>query len=300
MQQQAVNTNVDQWRQAGHFSEFQNQTVFNRHNQGPPQSDKPSLVLIHGFPTASWDWHRMWGDLEQQFELTAVDMLGFGLSGKPAQLKYTIALQSDLHEFVLQQRGISNCHLLVHDYGVSVAQELLARQLENQLRFQIKSCIFLNGGLFHGIHRPLLIQKLLASPLGFLLPPLMGKGSLQRSMRRIFSPQFQPDQWEIDQMWSLIEQADGRRAIPKVSRYMHERRVHYHRWLNALQQAKVPLRLVSGSLDPISGANLAQAYRELIPNPDVVDLTDTGHYPQLENPGAVLNACRAFWNDLPV
>lgn len=53
-------------------------------------------------------------------------------------------------------------HVLAHDYGDSVAQELLARHYEG--RFHMASCVFLNGGLFPETHRPALVQKLLLSP----------------------------------------------------------------------------------------------------------------------------------------
>lgn len=291
---------VSDWQQAGGYTAFQKYAVYRRHSDTQASDGKPHLLLIHGFPTASWDWHCLWPELAEQFELSAVDMLGFGLSDKPPGMNYTIAGQADLQEFILAQRGVGHTHLLVHDYGVSVAQELLARQLEGQLEFRIDSCIFLNGGLFHGIHKPLPIQHLLASRLGPLLSPFMGKSALRRSMRRILAPDFQPDEWDIEQMWSLIERQNGKRALPRISRYMHERKRFYQRWLQALTEAQIPLRLIDGMLDPISGAALAHAYRELIPNPDVIELHDTGHYPQLENPAAVLGACMDFWRGLQV
>lgn len=289
---------VNDWQTTGSTCQYQNLDIYCRHSQQTVNSTRPNLLLIHGFPTASWDWHLLWSLLEQQFQLTAIDMLGFGLSAKPKQGPYSIALQADLHEFIAQQRGIQGTHLLVHDYGVSVAQELLARQREGKLNFQIESCVFLNGGLFHGVHKPLPIQHLMASPLGFLLVPFLGKAALRRSMQRILAPDFQPDEWDIDQMWSLIERNQGNHVMHKVSRYMHERKRFYQRWLQALTEADIPMRLVVGSLDPISGAHLAVAYQELIPTPDVIELADTGHYPQLENPTAVLNACQSFWRKI--
>ena len=50
------------------------------------------------------------------------------------------------------------------------------------------------------------------------------------------------------------------------------------------------MRVVCGADDPVSGAHMAQRYRELIPQPDVVLLEGIGHYPQCEDPQAVLNA----------
>jgi len=298
MQQALDQVSVTDWQKLGHYCDYQGYKVYCRHSNTSVSPQQPSLLLIHGFPTASWDWHRIWNAVAQSFELSAIDMLGFGLTDKPKTLNYSIAKQADLHEFMMQQRGISTTHLLVHDYGVSVAQELLARQLEGRLSFQILSCVFLNGGLFHGVHRPLLIQKILASPFGFLLSPFMGKAAMRRSMQRIFSPSFQPDEWEIEQMWALLERAGGKQVIAKVSGYMHERKHYYQRWLTALTDANISLRLVVGSVDPISGSNLATAYRQLIPKPDVIELTNTGHYPQLENPQAVIEACQSFWSPL--
>ncbi len=295
MSEHSNRISVAEWRQAGHYRQYQNLRIFCRHPQASADPGRPALLLIHGFPTASWDWYRLWPDLSQRFALSAIDMPGFGLSAKPRRLNYSIALQADLHESVAVQRQLKNTHLLVHDYGVSVAQELLARQRAGQLGFRINSCIFLNGGLFHGIHRPLLIQHLMASPLGFLLTPWLGKAALGRNMRRIFAPQYQPDDWHIDQMWALISEHKGQQVMPRLSRYLHERKHFYQRWLTALTDAAIPLRLIVGSLDPISGAHLADAYRQLIPGPDVVELNDTGHYPQLENPRAVLTACDDFW-----
>ena len=89
-------------------------------------SGKP-LVLVHGYPTAAWDWHRVWGTLGERRSLIAPDMIGFGLSDKPRS-GYTIHRQADMHEALLNHLGIGEYDALVHDYGVSVGQELLARR----------------------------------------------------------------------------------------------------------------------------------------------------------------------------
>jgi pimeloyl-ACP methyl ester carboxylesterase len=80
----------------------------------------------------------------------------------------------------------------------------------------------------------------------------------------------------------------------RLIRYMAERRAHRERWVGALQRAHVPLRLVCGAVDPVSGAHMAARYEELVPAPDVVLLPDVGHYPQVEAPEAVLAAYYGF------
>jgi pimeloyl-ACP methyl ester carboxylesterase len=61
-----------------------------------------------------------------------------------------------------------------------------------------------------------------------------------------------------------------------------------------MQTTRVPLRLVNGPDDPVSGAHMVARYRELIPAPDTVSLPGIGHYPQVEAPSAVLDAFLQF------
>jgi pimeloyl-ACP methyl ester carboxylesterase len=60
--------------------------------------------------------------------VTAPDLLGFGFSSKPKQHRYGIREQADLCESLCLGLGIRRCHVFCHDYGDTVAQELLARQ----------------------------------------------------------------------------------------------------------------------------------------------------------------------------
>ncbi len=286
---------AEQWRKRGQMLRCADLRLFVCRHDSATASQQQNLVLIHGFPTASWDWHRVWADCNNEFATTlAMDMPGFGFSDKPAHLPYTLALQADLHERLLQQSGITHCHLLVHDYGVSVAQELLARQLRGTLDFRIRSCVFLNGGLFHGVHRPLLIQHLLASPLGPLLQPLLGKPTLIRSMRKLFRRPLSA--LDLEQMWSLISHQQGQKLIPQIIRYLHERKLYAQRWLEAMQRTDVPLHLIVGQCDPISGDHIATAWSKLIATDNITRLPDCGHYPQLECPLEVMRHCQQFWH----
>jgi pimeloyl-ACP methyl ester carboxylesterase len=153
---------------------------------------------------------------------------------------------------------------------------------------------FLNGGLFPETHHPVLIQKLLLSPFGPLIARLTNKKAVARNMGRIFGPQTQPDAQLIDAYWELMTMHDGLRVFPKLIGYMPERRLRRARWVGALQTTSLPLKLIDGLLDPISGAHMVQRYRELIAHPDVTELAGIGHYPQVEAPRDVLAAYLGF------
>ena len=278
---------LNDWKAAGHYFTYKQQQIFvNESGSGE------SLLLIHGFPTASWDWYRMWPDLVQEYHVLAADFLGFGFSDKPRNYPYSILDQADLLEALLREKGIERVHIISHDYGDTVAQELLARFQESvkkgETGVEIRSLCLLNGGLFPEVHRPLLVQKILMSPLGFIVGRLFNRAKLGKNFKNIFGPNTQPTEAELDDFWTLVRGNGGRYVFHLLIRYMTERVQYRERWVGALQAAKIPLCFINGVADPISGQHMVDRYRELIPNPQVVELKDIGHFPLIEAPEAVL------------
>jgi pimeloyl-ACP methyl ester carboxylesterase len=80
----------------------------------------------------------------------------------------------------------------------------------------------------------------------------------------------------------------------KIFHFLEERIDNRERWVGALQQTSVPLRLINGVADPIAGQAMADTYREIVPRADVVMLPDIGHFPHLEAPEQVLQAHAEF------
>lgn len=281
------------WKAAGKTFDYNGHSIFYRE-----QGTGPALVCIHGFPTASWDWHPLWPELTQRFRVVAADMIGFGFSAKPRKYRYSIHDQAMIHEHLLHELGIDFIHILAHDYGDTVAQELLARHLERRqfstTGIKIESVCFLNGGLFPEAHRARFIQKALRSPLGPLLTRLTSERRFRRSLAAVFGKATQPSTDTLADAWTLVTNNDGTKITPQLLRYVKERRDYRTRWVGALQHTSVPCRFINGTADPISGAHMADRYREVVPHPDIVLLDGIGHYPQLEDPQAVLRAFLEF------
>jgi pimeloyl-ACP methyl ester carboxylesterase len=80
-------TPLAQWEAAGRYVDWHGHRIFVR-DAGP--SDAETLLLIHGFPTASWDWEALWTELTQYFRVVAPDLIGFGFSAKPARYAYSV------------------------------------------------------------------------------------------------------------------------------------------------------------------------------------------------------------------
>ena len=288
----------ESWREGGRRFTHRGHAIFWQAG-GSGGEEGRTLLCIHGFPTASWDWHALWPALCQQFDrVVAPDMIGFGWSDKPYAYRYSIFDQADLHENLLRAEGIRRYHILAHDYGDTVAQELLARHQDRRAAgddsLVLQSVCLLNGGLFPETHRAARVQKLLLTPLGPLLGVLMNERSFARSFAAVFGKETRPDAAELRQFWQLLAHHGGKRIAHKLIRYIPERRANRARWVGALQSASLPLRLIDGPVDPISGAHMVERYRELVPKPDTVLLPGIGHYPQVEDPQGTLRAFLAF------
>lgn len=288
----------DEWRAAGEAFDFNGHRIFYRQHRRDAERPR-ALICIHGFPTASWDWQAVWERLIAAFDIVlAPDMLGFGFSAKPRGHRYSIMEQCSLHEALAQRLGIEEAVLLAHDYGDTVAQEWLARAIDGSARVRPQAVALLNGGLFPETHRARFVQKALASRVGPLLAQTMGRRGFDRTFRGIFGANSQPSEAELDAFWELATRDGGKAAMARLIGYMAERREHRERWVGALTASPVPLRVIDGLDDPVSGAHMVQRYRELVANPDVVELPGIGHYPQVEAPEAVADAFLS-WPELP-
>lgn len=261
---------------------------------------KPTMFFIHGFPTSTRDWAALWQGLEQDYHLLAPDMLGFGFSSKPEKHVYSIMEQADILGAFLRAKDIKACHVIAHDYGDTVAQEMLARENANapEDRRFLSLCL-LNGGLFPETHHAKFIQKILLSPLGPLVNKLSSKRQFQKSFSSVFGPNTKPSADDIDIFWDIITHDGGKRVFHELITYMRDRKAHRQRWLDALKEACVPIQLINGSFDPVSGTHMVMRFRELgCMALDIVELPDIGHYPQLEAPDDVRRALRRFLNQV--
>jgi pimeloyl-ACP methyl ester carboxylesterase len=287
-----VDAELERWKDRGRCFDYLGFEVFYR-----TEGSGPRLLLIHGYPFSSFDWVHIWPALSERFSLVAPDMLGMGFSAKPVRYDYSVHDHADMHEALLAHLGVHECHVLAHDIGVSVAQELLARdELGEQTAapFHIKSITWLNGGLFHEAYTPRPIQRLLSgTPLGEVLARyrrvLLLDAVLDRAVGEMFGPRTKPSPELLAQFRELLDYNDGRRVTHKVGRFVVDRYHHRNRWVRAMRQTRLPMRLIDGPSDPNSGRHMADRYQELVPNPDVVLLDEQiGHWPQIEDPENVI------------
>lgn len=174
--------------------------------------------------------------------------------------------------------------LIAHDMGTSVATELLARDLQGQLPFDLQRAVIGNGSVI--LHRASLrpAQKLLRGPFGPILSRLSNASSFQRAFGRLFSADHPMSEQEAQAQWALWSANDGHRIAHLLIAYLDERVKYASRWHGAVRDWPKPLSFVWALDDPVATANVLDGLRELRPAAPVIELRGVGHYPQVEVP----------------
>ncbi len=278
---------LNNWRQNGNYFDYRGNRIFYRFDENSRNS-KNVVLCLHGFPSSSFDYHKIWNRLTENFSVLAFDMIGYGFSDKPPDFDYTTFNQADVLQGLINNLRIEKLHILAHDYGNTITQELLVRSEENRLNFSVETICFLNGALFPETHRPIAAQKLLISPLGFLFGRLISDAKFKRSLASVFGANTKPTEAELDDFVTVFKYNDGKRIAHKLIRYMSERKKYRARWVGAIERMRQPFRFINGLDDKVSGAHLVKRFREVVPHQiDIIELANVGHYPHYEVPETV-------------
>jgi pimeloyl-ACP methyl ester carboxylesterase len=273
---------------------------------GAPLSPMP--LYIHGVPTNSDDWisprasyrvrpwwKRWWRakrDTDDWMELPpyelgflersgglAVDLPGFGRSGKPGNLRYTIPEYADFIERFLDFVGVERVSLVVHDWG-TVGLAFAQRRPERIARLVIINAIpFLPGYRWHRVARvwrtPLLGELVMGST---------GRQTLRRaSAESNFTPGPLPEAW-LDTVLDHFDQGTQRAILrlyrsspPSVLAAAGTR----------LGELTMPALVIWGTADSYIPARFGRGYAEALPDAELLELPDAGHVPWLDRPEVI-------------
>ena len=89
-------------------------------------------------------------------------------------------------------------------------------------------------------------------------------------------------------------------ADAETIRYIEERSRFRERWIGALERLDIPVLVAWGEKDPVAVLAIAERLAGEIPGAGLVTWDDLGHYPQVEDAGAVVPKALAFWDALDV
>ncbi len=277
---------VRAWRDSGAIEDAAGRRIFARRRD----SDGPLLLFVHGFPSSSYDWRFLLAELGEPRSL-AFDCLGFGLSEKPRGKDYSLFEQADIVEALVGDHD-GPVVAVGHDMGTSVCTELLARDVDAKLGFDLAGMLLFNGSIVAELASLTLAQKILLSRAGPIAAKLSTKRFFVQQFGGVFSEAHPLSDEEADDQWALLEAGNGRGLGHHQVAYYNERIVNAERWHGALGEWPGELHYVWGLKDPVATTVMFEAVKKIRPQAPATPLPELGHYPQLEDPPQIAEAVR--------
>lgn len=264
----AADTPARDWHAGGTYFTWQSPLPENRGREvkvfhvsaGDPRN--PAILLVHGFPTSSYDFRPLIDALKQDFHVHALDFPGYGMSDKPgAPYRYTLAQDAQLiWDFVTKIVPLQEFVLFSHDRGDSVALNFLQMyQAEAAPPFRITHQVLTNANLYLPLANLTDFQKTMLDPAASaaavrnVTPERLaaGLGATQ------YTPPLAPDDPEVRALAYAFAWQQGTQVIPATIQYLAERRQFELGFLDALAKSDVPATLIWGAHDMVSPLRVA-------------------------------------------
>ncbi|GGV31405.1 alpha/beta hydrolase [Kitasatospora herbaricolor] len=246
-------------------------------------ADAPTLLLLHGFPSASHQFRRLFDALGSRFRLIAPDYPGFGFSDSPppADFRYSFDGLADVVEDFCLALGLDRFAMYIFDFGAPVGLRLATRRPE-----WITGLVVQNGNAYEeglsDLARDFIAER----------PGVEGAEERVRALLTLDMTRGQyeggttdpaavaPDSWTLDQHFLDLP---GRKDIQvELALDYHSNLGHYPAWQEWLRTAQPPTLIVWGRGDAFFTEPGARAYLRDVPGADL-HLFDTGHFALEEN-----------------
>jgi pimeloyl-ACP methyl ester carboxylesterase len=276
---------VADWERGGVYRTLRGWETFTMDIPPDGTEDHEPLLVLHGFPTSSFDFRLVLPALSANRRVLLLDLIGYGLSAKP-DIPYTMDMQADVVQAFVTETGVTQLSLLTHDMGDTVGGELLARQAEGGWPVEVSRRVITNGSIYIEMaHLSTGQEVLLSLPDERLPDTIPNDGStMTTSLRETFSPKSTVADAELAAAWELIAHNKGHHLLPRTIRYIEERRRNQARFTGAIESHPSPLAIVWGADDPIAVVDMATNLKAARPDAPLDILSDVGHFPMIEAP----------------
>ncbi len=244
-----------------------------------------AIVFLHGYPTSSLDYQNIWYLIPDKYSIVAHDHLGFGKSDKPLQYNYQLITQADYALKLYKVLGIKKVHLVAHDYGTSVATEIIARDNSSELKIDLLSVTLSNGSMLIDMARLRPIQHLLKNKItGPIVSRLTNSWVFHRNMKNLWFDKRLYDKDQMQEHWELLIAKNGRKVLPRITRYIDQRYAHYDKWIGALTNTHLPIHILWAENDLVAVVEMADRLKLITNSSTKTIIKNCGHFPMIEQP----------------
>ncbi len=254
--------------------------------------DRPTLLLLHGFPASSFMFRDLLTQLSDDFHLVAPDYPGFGYSDAPSPTEFTYTfdrLAEVVHAFTLSL-GLKRFGLYMQDFGGPVGFRLASR-LPDQVSFLVvQNANAYEEGLPDSFWAPLraLWKDRSAANLAAIREAGMNDGALEWNYVHgtADASRISPDSWVLQR--ALLNRPGNKDAMLELLFDYGSNPGRYPEWQNYFRKHQPPTLVVWGKNDVIFPESGAHPYRRDLESVDL-NILDTGHF-ALEDHSEVIAA----------
>ncbi|SDS05477.1 Pimeloyl-ACP methyl ester carboxylesterase [Polaribacter sp. KT25b] len=279
---------ADNWKSRGKFYTIADKKIFVV-DEG---SSLQTIVILHGYPTSSFDYSRILPELSKHYRVIIHDHLGFGFSDKPKSYTYSLIDQADFALQLWHKMGLKEVTILAHDYGASVAKEILARKNHNLIPLKIKRILLCNSSMrLEYLHLRNMDKLLKDKKLGRYIARLTNYGFKKikdKFKNKNLNPEIHTN-YDINKVWDQLDTSEGKNEIHLLSNFINERYTFWHRWTEALKESEIPIKIVWEKSDPVAIKEIAIVLATENINENLEWIENERHFSILENPTNWLN-----------
>ena len=259
---------------------------------GDPQA--PVLLLMHGWPTSSFDWSGAAGQLSERFRVCALDFPGYGFSDKPQGWGYSLARDEELIEFYLAEViGADAGVIVAHDRGDSVALLHAARCAQGRSVMRLEHLVLSNGNIFLPLSNLIEAQRQMLDERSWpeIAAALTAAGMAAALGASMFTPPRTAEDPKVEDLSAIFSHDDGIKVLHETIQYLNERARDEQAWLAGLSEASFPVTMIWGLCDAVAPPRVASfVWNEyLMRKPGgnrLYFIPDANHYLQLDRPDA--------------
>lgn len=263
----------------------------------PTRPDAPTLLLLHGFPSASHQFRRLIDALGNRYRLLAPDYPGFGNTTAPADFTYTFDRLADITAGFVQRLGLTRFAMYVFDFGAPVGFRLAERHPEWIAGLIVQNGNAYESGLSDAAREFTALRPEQEGAEQTIRELLTLSGTRSQYETGVPDPtQLSPESWLLDQYFLDLP---GRQAAQVALAFDYKSNLaRYPRWQAWLREHRPPTLITWGANDPFFPEPGAHAYLADVPGAEL-HVFDTGHF-ALETHAAEIAALTAgFLDRLP-
>lgn len=271
-----VNTTV-QTEQVAYLSEVIDGTKIAYREAGDPS--KPTILLLHGFPTSSHMFRNLIPQLAAKYHVIAPDYPGFGASDMPKaeDFEYSFSNIADMMTTLIDRKKVDRYSVYLMDYGAPVGFRMFAKHPERVSGFVIQNGNAYEEGLLE-FWDP--IKAYWAEPTAENGDKLRGFLTLDATKWQFTHGTQNPEKISPDNYWHvqyLLDRAGNQEVQLELFLDYGTNVAEYSKWQALFRKHQTPALLMWGKNDPIFPEEGSHPYKRDLKNLDF-HLLNTGHF----------------------